>query len=152
MKKNYIYLTILVLGTVVLTLFLSYLYKKESIQISYSYQKLNKITALEFEEYMIEHPDTIMYIADKTNLDNDKFDKKLINKLEKLNLIENVIYIEKSEMVSSLRKILKENYSYKYDEQSLPVIIVINDSNIIQISVVDIDSNVDTIIDYEVFK
>ena len=79
MKINYIYLTILIFCTVVLTFFLSFLYKRDEIKTSYSYEKLNKITATEFKEYMIEHPDTIIYIADKNNLNYNKFEKKLIN-------------------------------------------------------------------------
>jgi len=152
MKKNYIYLLILLVATVFVTLLLSNLYKKEVNGISYSYDKLNKIIATEFEEYIIEHPDTIIYIADKTNLDNNKFEKKFVNKLEKLGLIENAIYIEKKEINSDLEKKLKENYSYKYSEEKLPVIIVINDGKLIQTSVVDKSSIADTIIDYGVFE
>lgn len=152
MKKNYIYLLILLVATVVVTLLLSNLYKKEVNGISYSYNKLNKIIATEFEEYIIEHPDTIIYIADKTNLDNNKFEKKFVNKLEKLGLIENAIYIEKEEINSDLEKKLKKDYSYKYSEEKLPVIIVINDGKLIQTSVVDKSSIADTIIDYGVFE
>ena len=154
MKKNYVYLLILLLGTVVVTLLLSFLYRNdvEVVETSYAYDNLNKITAAEFEEYMIENPDTIIYISDKTNLDNNKFEKKLINKLEKLNLLENVIYIEKGEVVDSLEKKFKEDYSYKYNEKEIPVIIVISDGEIIQTVVVNEKSTVDTIINYEVFE
>ena len=153
MKKNYIYFGILIICTVALTLFLSYIYKSEVEEsVSYSYEHLNKITSNEFDEYMIEHPDTIIYIADKTNLNNNKFEKRLINKLEKLNLLENVIYIEKEEMIAILQKKLKENYGYNYNEDKLPAIIVINDGKTKQISIIRRDSDVDTIIDYEVFK
>ena len=104
MKKNYVYLAVLLIATVALTLFLSSLYKRETLENSYLYEKLNKITATEFEEYMLEHPDTIIYIANKNDLDNNKFEKKFENKLEKLNLLENIIYIEKEEVTSSLEK------------------------------------------------
>jgi len=152
MKRNYVYLLILILVTVVITLFLSNIYKKEVIITSHSYEKLNKITALEFEEYIIENPDTIIYLGDKTNLDNNKFEKKFISKLENLNLIKNTIYIDKTEITSSLKKVLEKEYSYNYDENKLPVVIVINDGKTIQKSNVYQNSKADTIINYEVFE
>ena len=72
MKKNYFILTILIIVTCVFTLLLANLYKKENNQVSYLYEKLNKITSTEFDEYMIEHPDTIVYISSKYNLQNEK--------------------------------------------------------------------------------
>ena len=152
MKKNYIYLTVLILLTIVLTLFLSFLYKEEVIETSYSYKILNKITGEEFNEYMIEHPDTIIYISDRTNLNNNKFEKKFIKELEKLNVLENVIYIDKKEINNSLEKKLEEEYSYKYDEEKMPAIIVVNDGKVVQTSFVTESSSIDSIIDYEVFE
>lgn len=152
MKKNYIYLLVLIIGTVIITFMLSNLYKNEMAETSYSYNNFNKITATEFDEYMIEHPDTIIYIADKFDLDNNNLEKNWVKKLEKLNLLENVIYIEKEEITSSLVKTFEEEYSFKYSEEKLPIIIVINDGKVIQTSILDENSIVDTVIDYEVFE
>ena len=91
MKKNYIYLAVLLAATVGLTFLLSSIYNKEVNSVSYSYEKLNKITSDEFEEYMMENPDTIVYVSDKNDLINNKFEKKFIKKLENLNLLENTI-------------------------------------------------------------
>ena len=152
MKKNYIYLVILILVTIVITFLLSFLYKKEDVKMSYSYEKLNRITSEEFEEYMLEQSDVIIYISDKTNLNYNKFEKKLIKKLEKLNLIKNVIYIDKSDMVESLQEKMSENYSYKYSEERLPAIIVINDGVFVQSAEINANSVVEAIINYEVFE
>lgn len=152
MKKNYLYLVLLIFVTVILTLVFASLYKGKVSGTSYSYENLNKITALEFDEYMIENPDTIIYLADKTNLDYNKFDKKFIAKLKSLNLLENVIYIEKEEITVSLQTKISERYLYKYNENDLPAIIVVDDGKVIQISRINDYSSADTIIDYEVFK
>ena len=93
MKKNYIYLLILLIATVGLTFLFSTIYNREVNFVSYSYEKLNKITSAEFEEYMIENPETIIYISSKNDLHNNKFEKKFIKKLENLNLLENTIYL-----------------------------------------------------------
>lgn len=152
MKKNYISLLILILATIIITLALSALYKQKFLTTSYSFDKLNKITAEEFNEYIIENPNTILYIGDKINNTNNKMEEKFINKLESLNLLENTVYIEKDEITSQLEKTLKEKYKYIYNEKKLPAILVIIDGKVIQIEKISEDSNVDTIIDYEVFE
>lgn len=152
MKKNYIYLLILLLATALITLLLAGIYKKEVIHNCYAYENMNKIIPDEFEVYMQENPDTIIYIGDKNNLENNKFEKKLVEKLENLNILENIIYIEKEEIDVSLKNILKENYNFNYNENKIPVLIVIIDNKIIQTSIVDENSIVDTIINYEVFE
>lgn len=152
MKKKYIYLGILLVATVILTLILSTLYNREVKKFSYAYENLNKIVNTEFDEYMMEHPDTIIYIGDKSNLENNKFEKKLVKKLEELNLIENIIYIEKQEFNDSLKGKILEDYNYKYKEKELPAIIVINDGKMLEIVTVDKETNVENIIDYEVFE
>lgn len=152
MNKKMIYLIILVVATVIVTLLLADIYKKETIKTSYAYENFNKITANEFDEYMMEHTDTIIYIADKNNLKYNKFDKKFLSKIEKLNLLENTIYIEKDEITKSIVKKLKENYSYEYKEKELPIIIVVSDNEVVQTSIVHTDSKVDTIINYEVYE
>lgn len=152
MKKKYIYLLVLLVATVGLTFLLSSIYNKEVNSVSYSYEKLNKITSDEFEEYMIENTETIVYIAEKSNLSNNKFEKKFIKKLEDLNLLENTIYIAKEEINNKLKELLKTNYDYKLNERKLPIIIVIDNGEIVQDVVVEKKSSVDTIIDYGVFE
>jgi hypothetical protein len=152
MKKNYIYLLILLIATVGLTFLLSSIYSKEVNSVSYSYEKLNKITSVEFEEYMIENTETIIYVSDKNDLSNNKFEKKFIKKLESLNLLENTIYIEKDEVTNKFKELLKTNYNYKIEEKKLPIIIVIDNGEILQNTVVSKNSNVETIIDYGVFE
>ena len=152
MKKNYIYLLILLVATVGLTFLLSSIYNKEVNSVSYSYEKLNKITSDEFEEYMMENTEMIVYISNKSDSNNNRFEKKFIKKLENLNLLENTIYIEKTEINNEFKELLKNNYDYKLDEKNLPVIIVIDNGEVVQNVVVDKNSNVDLIVDYGVFE
>lgn len=152
MKKNYIYMAVLLVATVGLTFLLSSIYNKEVNFVSHSYEKLNKITSAEFEEYMIENPDTIVYVSDKNDLNKNKFEKKFVKKLENLNLLENTIYIEKDEINNKFKDLLKTNYDYRLDEKNLPTIIVIDSGSVVQSVVVEKTSNVDTIIDYGVFE
>lgn len=152
MNKKYIYLTILVLVTVFLTLMLSALYKAKVSNYSYASQKLNQITSKEFNEYMVEHSDVIIYISDSKDFSNNKFEKKLIANFEKHNLLDSIIYIDKSEFDKSLKESFYNNYEYKYNKNQLPVIILVNDGKKEQVSFIDENSIVEEIIDYEVFK
>lgn len=152
MKKNHIVLALLILVTIIVTLSLSVIYRQKFSITAYSFDRLNKITAEEFNEYMIENPNVIIYIGDKTNYTYNKIEKKFINKLEKSNLLESTIYIEKEEVKTKLSKILKENYKYTYNENKLPVILVIIDGEVIQTENLTKTSNPETIINYEVFE
>ena len=152
MKKNHIYLAVLLIATVGLTFLLSSIYNKEVNSVSYSYENLNKITSVEFEEYMMENTETIIYISDKNDLRNNKFEKKFINKLENLNLLEKTIYIEKDELNNNFKELLKTNYNYKIDEKQLPIIIVIDSGEVVQNVIIDKNSNIDMVIDYGVFE
>lgn len=151
MKKNYLYFGILVLATVIVTLLLANLYDNEVEKISYAYNNLSKITANEFEEYIVENDDVIIYIGDKNNLKLNSVEKKLIKKLEKNNLIKNTIYIEKEEITSSLKKQFEEKYSYVYDGK-LPLVIIVSDSIVEQIVKIDKTIDINSIINYEVFE
>ena len=152
MKKNYIYLALLLIATVILTLFLAAVYKAKLEPTSLLYDKMRKINATEYEEYIMEHQDMIIYISDKKNLGNTKKEKSFLNKIEKSNLLEFVIYIDKEEFNKELKKKFKNNYSYEFDKNKLPAILVINDGELSEISYIDEEVDVSTIINYEVFE
>jgi len=151
-KRNYIYFILLIIGTIILTFTFSIIYKHEVDKTCYLYENLNKITTLELDEYIMENPDSIIYIGDKNDLSNNKFEKKLLKRLKKLNLLENSVYIEKNEISKEFNNMLKNKHSQVYDENNLPMILIVIDSEIIKIVNVSDDSLVETIIDYEVFK
>jgi len=64
-KKNYIILAVLVVVTIAVTLISASIYKSSTKQVSEIYKYLNKITPEEFEGYLVENPDVIVYISDR---------------------------------------------------------------------------------------
>ena len=74
-KKNYIILIVLVVSTVFVTLFISDVYLQKSKKESICYQYLNRIMLTELDEYIIENPNSIIYISDKYDLSNEHFEK-----------------------------------------------------------------------------
>lgn len=151
-KKNYYILLGLILGTIFLTLSLSYIYINKDKTISNFYMYSNKITSEEFDEYIIENPNLIVYISDKYNLSYEDFEKKFEKKINELNLKDNLVYIDKSSLSKKFLSDLEKKYNLNINRKKLPIIIVISDKRIIKTIFVEPTSDVETIIDYEVFE
>ncbi len=151
-RKNYLILIVLILFTVLLTLFLSNIYINKDRQVSDFYIYSNKILPNEFEQYMVDNSDLIIYISDKYDLSNSPFESKFENKLNELNLKSNLVYIDKNDINNDFLEKLKNDYEININLKNCPIIIVVVDKKVIKTTSVLQDSNIDTIIDYEVFK
>lgn len=151
-RKNYYIVVLLIVITVLITLFLSNLYKNRSRDFSLIYNYSNKITSDELDEYLLEMSDIIIYVADKYDNSNKKFEEKFKNKIDSLNLKDKLIYIDKSELnKKSLEKLNKE-YKIKINLENLPTIITIVDRKVTRLETVRNDSDVNKILNYEDFE
>ena len=151
-KKNYYILVVLLLATVLLTISLSNLYSNKEKLTSDFYNYANVITPEDFDEFMTENSDVIIYISDKYDLSHNTFEKKFETKIEELNLKHNLIYIDKENIDSEFLNKLKKMYQINLDLEKLPVAIVVVDKKVVRNVSVTSNSNVDTIIEYEVFE
>ena len=151
-KKNYAILIVLLVGTIFLTLMLSNIYLAKNKLVSNFYEYSNKIDTKEFEAYMVENSDFIIYISDKFDLSHESFENEFKLKLEKLNLKEKLVFIDKNDISSDFLSALKNNYNINIDITRTPMLIVIIDNKAIKNVYIDEYSNVDTIIDYEAFE
>ena len=144
-KKNYILVGVIIVITLLLIFTLSNLYKNRNQVESELYKYSNKITYKEFDVYITENPDSIIYISNKNNTTNEDIEKKLINKIEKLGLKEHFVFINADNKI--INKINK-NYKLKVNINKLPVVISFIDNNIVNYSYISNDSDIDTIINY----
>lgn len=151
-KKNYCLLVVLLAVTVVLTLSLSSIYLNKEKLVSNFYEYSNKITVEEFDEYMVENSDTIIYISDKYDLTLGDFEKKLQNKLDEKNLKQNFVFLDKKDINDKFLNKLKNTYKINIDLEKTPIIIVVVDKRVIKNVTVTSSSDVNTLIDYEVFE
>ena len=151
MKKNYIYLIIMMLATVVVTLLLASIYNKEVVHNCYAYENMNKIIPDEFEAYMQENPDTIIYIGDKYDLTLEKVEKKLSQKIDELNLKHSLIYIDKEYVDKKFIKKLK-GYDINIDLNKLPVVVVVVEEEVIKNIILNSKTNIDELIISEAFE
>ena len=151
-KKNYYTLIILILITVLLTLSLASVYKNKEKLVSNFYTYANKITKEEFDEYMLENTDTMIYISDKYDLTHESFEKALKEKLDTLNLKDKLIYIDKSELSTEFIEKLSKDYELNANFDELPLLIIIVDKKVLKTIYVKSNSKVNISIDFEVFE
>ena len=151
-KKNYYILIILLVVTALLTLLFSNSYLNKEKLVSNFYEYSNKITPKEFDEFMTENSNVIIYISDKYDLTNGNFESKLEKKLDDLNLKHNFVFIDKNEINKKFIKKIKKTYGVNINIDNTPIVLVMVDEQIVKNILITSDSDVDTIIDYEVFE
>lgn len=148
--KNYLIYVVLIIITVLLTLFFSKSYLKNNGQKSILYNYISEIKTDDFEQFMTENPDAIIYISSIQNDNNIGFEKKLKKKIDSLNIKENVVFINKETVDSNFLNLLRESYglNLNINESSL---IIINDN--VLINCIYVDDNVDfSSIDFSEFR
>lgn len=151
-KKNYIILAILIVVTITVTLLSASIYKSSTKEVSEIYKYLNKITPEEFEGYLVENPDVIVYISDRYDLTRANFEKQLSKKIDNLSLKNRVVYIDKSEINQDFTTSLKNNHNTNIELENTPVIISIIDKEVISTTYINEYSNVNTVLDYSKFE
>ena len=151
-KKNYYFVVVLIVVTVFMSLSLVRIYNNKEKFTSNFYKYANKITYQEFQEYISERTDMIIYFSDKYDLSHESFEKKFISKIDDLNLKNNLIYIDKMDLNKEFLKELEDNYKIIIDKHKLPIIVVMSEGKVRKTVYIEKSTNVDTIIDYEVFE
>ena len=73
---------------------------------------------------------TAVYIADKYDLDDEKEEKKLRNKLVELNLINNFVYLDSNSIDDNFKDEFNNKYHYQLTDD-YPTIIVISNRRVI---------------------
>ncbi len=151
-KKNYIFLALLILATVLLTLILSNIYLNKEKKVSNIYNNINEIKPNDFDEYFMEYSDLIVYISDKYDLSNETFEEKFEKKLENLNLKNIAVFMDKNEMDKKFLSKLNDEYNIDIDINNTPLIIVVVDKEFVKSVSVSDSTDVDTVINYEEFR
>ena len=149
-KSNYIKLVLLIAVTIAITLLFVYFYneiKNKNLMTNY----LDQITVEDIDQYILEHPDTILYIKYKDqNL--SLFESDLKRKVEKNNLSDDIVYVlYGSNDISAINKILRK-YNFNKDISDNSLILVMIDKKIQTYKIISKNEKMDDFIDYEVFK
>ena len=143
--KNYIYLILIVAFTVFITVVVANLYKESKRVESDFYQFANTITNKEFDVYVTEYPDSIIYIYDKYSSEYKEFESELKEKIETLYLKNNLIYMDKRELSKKFVNNIKENYNTDFKYNNKPIILILSDKEIINIIEIDPTTSIDSV-------
>lgn len=149
-KSNYIKLVLIIAVTIAITFLFVYFYneiKNKNLMANY----LDQITVEDIDQYILEHPDTILYIKYKDqNL--SLFESDLKRKVEKNNLSDDIVYVlYGSNDISAINKILRK-YNFNKDISDNSLILVMIDKKIQTYKIISKNEKMDDFIDYEVFK
>ena len=120
--KNYILLILIVIVTVFVTVLVANLYKESKSVETDFYKYANTITSKEFDTYVTEYPNSIIYIYDKYSNDYSEFENSLKEKIEASYLKNNLIYIDKRELNKKFINNMKENYNTEIKYNNKPII------------------------------
>ena len=151
-KKNYYILVILLVITVLITLLLASLYSNQEKVVASFYEYSNKISSKEFDQFIIENPDAIIYISDKYNLEYKNVEQKLQNRLDELGLKKNFVFIDKKDVNKKFIKKIKNKYEINIKVEEIPVMLVIIDNKVVKNIKVDKNIEIDRLIEYEDFE
>lgn len=147
--KNYLIFILIIIFTVLITLYLSYIYSDKTTELSKVYKNSNIITYKDFDVYISENSNTIIYIGDKTDLSYKEFDNELLNIIESKNLNDYFVYIDAN---SKIINKINRDYQLLLSIKDIPYIIVLSDSKIAEYKKIEHNSNAKTIINYGVFE
>lgn len=138
-KKNYIILGIVILVSLLIIYYFymwvsAYKDAKENVSVLDNY--MNVINYNELDNYIVENPDSIIYVSIVDDIEINKFDKKLANSIKSNDFNKDVLYMNITETIKddSIKREMIEKYSLKYaDITDVPNIIVFEDGKLISI-------------------
>ena len=149
--KNYALLLLIIFVTVCAVFIVSNIYKESKRVESDFYVFANTITTKEFDVYVTEFPNSIIYIYDKYSNEYKEFESELRNKIETSYLTNNFVYIDKRELNKKFINNIKENYNTEFKYNNKPVIIIISDKEIVNVIEVNETTNINSL-NLEVFE
>lgn len=137
--KNYIILILIVIVTIILVIFFTKSYQE---QAQYDTQSNNVMTFLseikieEFDNYIQENHDVMVYLSSSIDDYDKKYEKSLKNYITKKDLIKDFVYLDTSNLEPNFYEKLKTNYlSKKLQNQNIhldqdPTILIIKNQKI----------------------
>lgn len=95
--KNYIILIIVVIASILLTFFLTNVYKdrlNDNVSRTVMYDFLSQVNNDELGNYLLENPNTIIYYASSSDVSLNEFEEKFKELIIKYDLINNIVQFD----------------------------------------------------------
>ncbi len=131
-KKNYFIMLAIILSIIATTILLANIYNNKLKTTSVMYNYLSEIKIKDIDTYILEKPNTIIYISDKNNISNDKIEKKLKDNIIKHSLKDYFVFLNlNGENINYIDK-LNKKYNGNIKKQ-IPSLIVFEEGKIVNI-------------------
>lgn len=130
-KKNYLLLLLVIVGTVLVSLFLTRLYNNRHQETSTLYGFLSEVTLEDIDTYLIENETAVLYIDDKHNLSDNKEEKKLKKKIINYNLKNQFVFLDSTRIDQEFIGSFDKKYHYTFKED-YPMIVVIKNKKVVK--------------------
>lgn len=147
--KNYFILALVVILSGIIVYFLGNFYinkkrydEKENHVLSF----LKEIYVDDFENFIIENPDVIIYINRIDNSKNKKLEKKLKKEIIERNYEQDIIYIDSTEISSNFVDVLNNHIDNKLN--IIPNVIIVKDGKICNVMYINSNTKYSEIIDF----
>lgn len=147
--KNYFILALVVIlsGVIVFVLANTYINKKKyNDKENHVLSFLKEIYVNDFENFIIENPDTIIYINKSVDSKNKKLEKKLKKDIIERNYEQDIIYIDSSEISNGFINILNNYIDNKLN--IIPNVLIVKDGKIENVMYINNNTTVSEIIDF----
>jgi len=132
-KKNYLVLVVIILAVVVGALYLSNVYKETRPNTFNSdlYDFLSDATVEDIESLVAHNPLVVIYISDRTNEEKEELETELKEMIINFNIQQFLVYLDISEGREAILIFFLENYEVELDFDHLPILIVMQDGEIV---------------------
>lgn len=124
--KNYFILIIIIIVVALSTIILTNIYNNRFKTTSIMYNYLSEIKKNDIDTYLLEKPNTILYIADKYDITNNKIEEKLKEEIIKYNAKDYFVYLNINTNNIEFIDKLNQKYSGNINKQ-FPVLVIIED-------------------------
>lgn len=149
--KNYFILALVVIlsGIIVFALATTYTNKKrydekENHVLSF----LKEIYINDFENFIIENPDIIIYTSDSDNYKMKKLEKKLKKHIIERNYEQDIIYVDVTNSKAPFINVLNKYLSNENKLNGIPNILIVKDGKINNVMYMNDDTTVIKMIDF----
>lgn len=138
-KKNYWLLGLLTIITIFMVLYFSNWYKTSkdyTIESSIMTNFLGEIKEIEIDNYILENPDIVIYIASNQDEQTKKFEKKLKNYIIKEEIKGQFIYLDCSNLTPEFISIFQNKYfngALKKIPITYPNLLFLSDGKVIDV-------------------
>lgn len=111
-NKNFLLLGIIAILTIILVLYVNSWYKqKNNSGTSYVTTILSEITQNDFEDYIMDTGDIIIYLAPGNDITLRSFEKQFVEFIKENGLTKKIIYLNTDKVSKDFFESLKEYYS-----------------------------------------